>query len=162
MTGAAAGRYFGQRSACAAPPWPTGTGPTECIRMQTHTRRARKHARAHAPATTRICTPALLKSLQQQSHSLSALGSARPHPYQFARLLSFRTRTRIHMRAHACAHNRSNPSTDSHTHTYSRKHVHTFDMHARTGTNTSPTYKAHAHAPMVGAAVCGRARSAAG
>jgi hypothetical protein len=30
IPGAAAGRYLGQRSACAAPPWPTGTAPMQC------------------------------------------------------------------------------------------------------------------------------------
>jgi hypothetical protein len=32
ITGAAAGRCFGQPSACPAPPWLTGTGPIQCIR----------------------------------------------------------------------------------------------------------------------------------
>ena len=83
-TGAAAGRYFGRRSACTAPPWPTGTGSMQrrsgCTR--THTDRCAHTRTRKQPmyATMCMCDAERRLRAQVRTHAhTNALRLARGH-----------------------------------------------------------------------------------
>ena len=54
----AAGCYFGRRSACAAPPWPTGIASMHCRSGCARTHGRNSHSRTHRHARTRTHTHA--------------------------------------------------------------------------------------------------------
>jgi hypothetical protein len=83
MAGAAAGRYFGQRSACAAPA--VGDG-TDAMRYWTHRRTHAIHSRTNACTDVAVC-------MRRNTHTFAI---TKAHTHSHAELRIYDTDGRTH------------------------------------------------------------------